>query len=49
MPSALQLYLRNHDVRSNSQIKDSNPEMSSEPIQTSKAEPVMKIIKAFSS
>ena len=48
MQNVLQLYLRNHDFRSNPQIQDSNAEKSSEAIQRPKAEPLTKIVKAFS-
>lgn len=49
MQNVLQLYLRNHDFRSNPQIQDSNAEKSSEAIQRPKTEPLTKIMKAFSS
>lgn len=49
MQNVLQLYLRNHDFRSNPQIQDSNAEKSSEAIQRPKTEPPTKIMKAFSS
>lgn len=48
MQNVLQLYLRNHDFRSNPQIQDSNAEKSSEAIQRPKTEPLTKIMKAFS-
>ena len=49
MQNVLQLYLINHDFRSNPQIQDSNAEKSSEAIQRPKTEPLTKIMKAFSS